>query len=166
MDQDAAVDSPISDAVAHFGVRTSWTDAMFASLGSSDRHVSDEEIFALLTAAGDGGTAADLCAAKGVTVPMYCVWKAKYRGLDLEDLRKVRRGELSRARRLVGVLIAAAALAAGGIVFGLARVAQANIIVAPELTAAPLTPTAIDSARLADGAVVPPPAEARIRPIA
>jgi cell division septation protein DedD len=166
MDQEAAVDSPISDAVVHVDVRKTWTDAVFASLGSNDRHVSDDEIFALLTTASDGGTAADLCAAKGVTVPMYCVWKAKYRGLNLEELRTVRRGELSRARRLVGMLIAAAALGAGGIVFGLARAAQADPTVAMEFTPAPLAPMAINSAPLRDGAVAPAPAEARVRPIA
>src|SRR5688572_14974601 len=129
-----------SDTVVLVDVWKTWTDAVFASLGSSDRHLSHDEIFEILTAGNDGETAANLCATKGVTVPRYCVWKKKYRHLSLEDLRKARRAELSRARCQVGVLVIATALGAGGIVFGLARAAQPKNTVAAGLTPAQLPP--------------------------
>jgi cell division septation protein DedD len=58
---------------------------------------------------------------------MYCAWKAKYRNSSLEELRRARRREHWRARSVLGVLLVTAMLGAGGIVFGLARAAQANI---------------------------------------
>jgi hypothetical protein len=125
------VDSQESDSVVHVD-RQTWTDAVFASFRPSDHHVRDDQIFEILNARGEGESLADLCAAKGLTVPMYCVWKAKYRHLSLEELREVRHREHWRARCLRGVLLAAAVLATGGIVFGLARAAQVNITAAAE----------------------------------
>jgi len=121
------VDPQVSDSVVHVDDRKTWTDAVFASFRPSDHHVSDEEVFEILNAGSDGAAATDLCAAKGVTVPMYCVWKTKYRHLNLEELREARRRELWRTRCLLGVFLVAAVLGAGGIVLGLARAAQANI---------------------------------------
>lgn len=126
------MDSQVSDGVVHLDREKTWTAAVFASLRPSDHHVSDDEIFEILNAGSDGETTADLCAAKGVTVPMYCVWKSKYRGLSLEQLRKVRRRKHWRARCLLGVIVAAAVIGAGGIVFGLARVTRTTIAVPAE----------------------------------
>jgi cell division septation protein DedD len=126
------VDPQASESVVHVDREKTWTDAVFASLRPTGHHVSDDEIFEILNGGSDQETAADLCAAKGVTVPMYCVWRAKYRHLNLDELRKVRRRELWRARALLGVLLAATVLGAGGIGFGLARVAYVKITAAAE----------------------------------
>src|SRR5688572_31453623 len=72
-------------AVAHVEPDPTWRDALSARLRSSDQHISDEEIFAILNGGSEGVTAAELCAARGVTVPMYCVWKSKYRQLRSEE---------------------------------------------------------------------------------
>lgn len=135
-DQGSLVDSQVSDDADDLDRHKTWTDALFASFRASDQHVSDDEIFEILKAGGDGEAAAELFAAKSVTVPMYCVWKTKYRHLNLEELRAARRRELWRARGLIGVLFAVALLGAGGIVFALGRAAQASIT----STAHPVTP--------------------------
>jgi cell division septation protein DedD len=145
------VDSQESDSVVHVDGEKTWIDAVFATVRPSDHHVSDDEIFEILNAGSDGETAADLCAAKGVTVPMYCVWKSKYRDLNLEELRKARRWEHWRTRGLVGVLVAAVVLGAGGIVFALARTVQANLTIA----AAPALPPAVRMAPVIVDAPLP-----------
>src|SRR5687767_6640041 len=129
-DQGTAVNSQVSDSVVHVDGRKTWTDAVLASFRPRDHHVSDDEIFEILNAGNEGETASKLCAAKGFTVPMYCVWKTKYRHLSLDDMRKVRRRELWRGRCLLGLLLAASVLGTGGIVFGLARAARPNITAA------------------------------------
>lgn len=140
------MDSQVSDSVVHVDRRKTWTDAVYAGFRASDHHVSDDEIFEILEGGSDGESAADLCAVKGVTVPMYCVWKAKYRHLSLEEVRRVRRRERWRGRCVLGVLLAAAVLGTGGIVFGLVRAAHANITVAaespPPVTSVPRTESA------------------------
>jgi cell division septation protein DedD len=141
MDDESA---QISDTVPNGVLRNTWTtrarqqigrlraaiaptDSILARCGFSDQQVTDDEIYEILTAGGNGKITADLCVAKGVTVPRYCVWKAKYRGLSLDELRKVRRAELTRARCLVGVLVIAAVAAGGGVVLRLARPTQHEI---------------------------------------
>jgi cell division septation protein DedD len=124
------VDSPLS-RVAHVDRRKAWSDAVFASLRPRDR-VSDEDIFEILSAGSDGEGAAALCEARGVTVPMYCVWKAKYRNLSLDQLRVARREEVRRARYVRGALVMVAVLAVGGIAVALGRAAQAPSPSAPD----------------------------------
>jgi hypothetical protein len=130
MERGSAVNRQVPDRVVHVDGRKSWTNTVLASFRPSDHHVSDDEIFEILNAGNEGDTASKLCAAKGFTLPMYCVWKTKYRHLSLDDMRKVRRRELWRGRCLLGVLLAASVLATGGIVFGLARAARTNITAA------------------------------------
>jgi len=73
------------------------------------RRHTDEEIFAALRAGeAEGASAADLCAAHDITLPLYCVWKRKYGALTLEELRAVRHQEGRRRR-----VLTAAGLAAG-----------------------------------------------------
>jgi hypothetical protein len=103
---------------------------VFASFRPSDHHVSDDEIFEILHTGDEEQSTSKLCAAKGFTVPMYCVWKTKYRHLSLDEMRKVRRRALWRGRCLLGLLLAASVLGTGGIVFGLARAARPNITAA------------------------------------
>lgn len=84
---------------------TSWREALSAWVQPRDHQVSDEDIFAILNGGSDGVTADDMCAALGVTLPMYCVWKSKYRKLDLDQIRDARRRE--RRRRHTGIGAAA-----------------------------------------------------------
>jgi cell division septation protein DedD len=98
---------------------TTWRDALLARLHPADHRISDEDIFAILNEEGDGQTAAELRAAHDVTVPMYCVWKAKYRQLSLEELRQARRREQRRRYTIAGVILLASTLSLGGIAVGL-----------------------------------------------
>ncbi len=141
------MESQVSPSGVPVDGRTTWTNAVLASFTPSDHHVSDAEIFEMLNAGGVGEAAGEFCAAKGVTLPMYCVWKTKYRHLSFDDLRKMRRRERWRGRCVLGVLLAAAALGTGGIVLGVARAAQPNITVATGLTPAdrPSTPKNVES---------------------
>ena len=93
----------------HQDVQTGPTGA--PPLPRPGRHFTDEQIFAVLRAGeGDDVSATDLCAAHGITLPLYCVWKRKYGALTLDELRGVRRKESKRSRT-VGALVAAAAVA-------------------------------------------------------
>lgn len=106
-------------AVAQVETGTTWREALLARVWPVDHRVSDEDIFAILNSGGDGHTAAELCAASGITVPMYCVWKSKYRQLDLDELRQARRREQRRRYSVIGLVLLIATLLTGGIVVGL-----------------------------------------------
>ena len=84
---------------------TTWREVLAARLRPVDYDIGAEEIFAILN---DGETAAELCAARGITVPMYCVWKSKYRQLDLDQLREARRREERRRYAAHGLMLLAA----------------------------------------------------------
>jgi cell division septation protein DedD len=120
------MESPITDSVGQAEPKKTWTGAVVARLRPSGHHLSDEEIFDVINAVGDREVAADALAAKGITLPMYCLWKAKYRHLTLDEFRHARRQELLRARAKLGVLVAVVVLGGGGMVFGLARATQWN----------------------------------------
>ncbi|HXE79509.1 MAG TPA: SPOR domain-containing protein [Vicinamibacterales bacterium] len=82
----------------------------------SARRFTDEDIFAALRAGEeDGVTTAELCAAHGITLPLYCVWKRKYGTLTLDELRAVRRQEAKRRRVVVGLFVAGVATVAIGL---------------------------------------------------
>jgi SPOR domain len=106
-------------AVVQVETGTTWREALSARLHPADHRISDEDIFAILHDEGDGHTAAELCATSGVTVPMYCVWKSKYRQMDLDELRKTRRRERRRRYTVIGLTFLVATLSIGGIVVGL-----------------------------------------------
>ena len=93
---------------------TTWREALSARVRPSDHHISAEEIFAILNGLSDGDTAAERCAASGVTVPMYCVWKSKYQQLGLDQLRKARRNEQHLRHAVVGLVLLTAVLLTGG----------------------------------------------------
>ena len=92
------------------------THTVLTHFGACDGRFSDEQVFEVLREGEAGGqSTADLCAAHGITIPMYCVWKAKYRGLSLDELRAVRRTSVRRAQmRLAGVVVAVIGLFAAG----------------------------------------------------
>jgi cell division septation protein DedD len=106
-------------AVAEVETVTTWRDALLAHLRPADHRISDEEIFAILNDADEGGSTAELCASSGVTLPMYCVWKSKYRQLGLDELRQARRREQRRRYTVIGLVLLAATLSIGGVVAGI-----------------------------------------------
>lgn len=134
------------------------THSVLTHFGACDGRFSDEQVFEVLREGEAGGqSTADLCAAHGITIPMYCVWKAKYRRLSLDDLRAVRRRADRRARlRLAGAVVGA---------IGLAVVGPAVLLVsgrdAPAAQAAQTPPVASssDSAEVGPLPQTRPPAE-------
>jgi cell division septation protein DedD len=132
----------MADSVGQAEPKKTWTGAVVARLRPSGHHLSDEEIFDVINAVGDREVAADALAAKGITLPMYCLWKAKYRHLTLDEFRQTRRQEFWRARAKLGVLIAVVVLGGGAIVFGLSRAMQRSSAdsAAAQIAAAPLAP--------------------------
>ena len=106
---------------------------------SDDRRFDDEQIFAILRAGeAEGASTAEFCASHGVAVPMYCLWKARYRHLSLPEFRTLRRQERQRVLILRASAIAGLTLVAGG----------AGLLVVPRGTAesAPVsTPPAVQS---------------------
>jgi cell division septation protein DedD len=128
---------------------------LLSGLRGPGRGHTDDFIFATLGAAEDGANIAALCATRGVTVPTYCLWKARYGGLTLADLRRQRRREAMRARlQVAGVAAALAPTLGAGLWLitgtsdadptgaGMSREAAEPVVV-PN-TAAP-TPTAAES---------------------
>ena len=112
---DGVVNPDADGVIALVEPDTTWRDALSAYLRPSDHYVSDEDIFAALNRGSEDMTAAELCAAIGVTVPMYCVWKSKYRQLDLDQLRQARRRELRRRYTAIGLALLAAVAFTGAI---------------------------------------------------
>ena len=110
--------------------QTTWRDALVARIRPSDHYVSDEDVYALLTDDSEGMTRAELCAARGVTLPMYCVWKRKYQRLSLDQLRAERSRERQRRYTIVGLTCAVVALVAGGITVSATRAMFASFTVA------------------------------------
>ena len=145
--------------------QTTWRDALVARIRPSDHYVSDEDVYALLTDDSEGMTTAELCAARGVTLPMYCVWKRKYQRLSLNQLRAERSRERQRRYAIVGLACAVVALLAGGITVSAARAMFASSTVAAEPAARTSTPVA--SAAAAPAPLAPPPAvgQPRVQPV-
>lgn len=113
--EDGVVNPDTDSVIALVEADTTWRDALSAYVRPSDHYVSDEDIFAALNGGSEDMTAAELCAAIGVTVPMYCVWKSKYRQLDLDQLRQARRRELHRRYAAIGLVLLAAVAFTGAI---------------------------------------------------
>jgi putative transposase len=67
---------------------------------------TEEPILRALRQAESGTKVADICREHGVSEATYCVWKKKYAGLGLEELRELRqlREENSKLKRLVADL--------------------------------------------------------------
>ena len=122
----APVASQVSDGVGHVESQATWTDALVACLRPSGHHLSDDELFEILNAGSDAAAAAALLSAKGITRPMYFLWKSKYRHMNREELGKARRQEHWRARVLICLLIGIGLSGGGVIVFGLTRAVQGH----------------------------------------
>jgi cell division septation protein DedD len=98
---------------------TTWREALSSCVTPADHRLSDEEIFTILNGERDDAVVAELWAARNVSLPMYCVWKSKYRQLDLEQLRNARRREQRRRHAVIGAAVIAATVFVVGIGGGL-----------------------------------------------
>ena len=67
---------------------------------------TEEQILRALRQAESGTKVADICREQGVSEATYYVWKKKYSGLGLEELRELRqlREENGKLKRLVADL--------------------------------------------------------------
>ena len=67
---------------------------------------TEEQILRALRQAGSGTRVADICREHGVSEATYYIWKKKYAGLGLEELRELRqlREENGKLKRLVADL--------------------------------------------------------------
>lgn len=116
--------------------RPTWRDALLARLHPADHHITDEQIFAVLNDQA-AGTAAELCETIGVTVPMYCVWKSKYRQMDLDQLRQTRRREQRRRYTVIGVTLLASTLSLAAAAVGLSWALLSALSGSPAVASAP-----------------------------
>ena len=64
---------------------------------------SDEQILAIVKEGEAGRKVADLCRAHGITEQTYYRWKAKYGGMELSDLQRLRqlKDENRRLKQIV-----------------------------------------------------------------
>nr|WP_281722232.1 transposase [Nitrosomonas nitrosa] len=67
---------------------------------------TEEQILATLRQAESGTTVAELCREVGISEQTFYVWKRKYAGLELSELRELRqlREENTKLKRLVADL--------------------------------------------------------------
>jgi len=70
------------------------------------RGYTDEQILAALRRAESGTTVAEICRDVGISEQTFYVWKRKYAGLGLSELRELRqlRKENTKLKRLVADL--------------------------------------------------------------
>ena len=67
---------------------------------------SEEEILRVLREAESGGTVVEVCRKHGISQQSFYLWKKKYAGLGLQELRELRqlRDENAKLKRLVADL--------------------------------------------------------------
>ena len=54
---------------------------------------TDEQILAIIIEGEAGRKAADLCRTHGITERTYCRWKAKFGGMELSEMQRLKRLE-------------------------------------------------------------------------
>jgi putative transposase len=76
------------------------------SLEMGKRGHSEEEILRVLREAESGDTVVEICRKHGISQQSFYLWKKKYAGLGLQELRELRqlRDENSKLKRLVADL--------------------------------------------------------------
>ena len=139
----------------------------------SRQRFTDEQIFNLLRAAeSEAGEKSALSEACGITVPTYCLWKARYGKLTLDQLRGVRAIESKRAaaRRVlvaggIVLMLAAVGLSVSAWFSPSALVAQPRVATAagpeaaPAVPVTPVAPTQSMASPQAHATASPPAAE-------
>jgi len=153
--QGSDVEVQVADSVAEFEPGPTWREALWACVQPADHHLSDEDIFEILNGEGDDAAVALLCDTKGVTLPMYCVLKLKYRQFGLEQLRKVRRREQWRRHAAIGAVALVATLFIAGIGVTLVGAVASSV---KSVTAAPSLAEAEPERRLSPAS---PPVQTR-----
>ena len=70
------------------------------------KRYTEEQIIAVLKEAETGAKTAEICRKHGISDATYYKWKAKYSGLEVSDLRKMKalEEENSRLKRIVADL--------------------------------------------------------------
>ena len=70
------------------------------------KRYTEEQIIAVLKEAEAGGKTAELCRKYGISDASFYKWKAKYAGLEVSDLRKMKalEEENSKLKRIVADL--------------------------------------------------------------
>jgi putative transposase len=76
------------------------------SLEAGKRGHSEEEILRVLREAESGDTVVEICRKHGISQQSFYLWKKKYAGLGLQELRELRqlRDENAKLKRLVADL--------------------------------------------------------------
>jgi putative transposase len=98
---------------AAFGWRPGWTARAVALFRADDDRFTDEEILTILGAGEAGLKIPDVCAAGGIRLVTYYVWKAKYAGLTPSDVRDRRLRERRKRRTTMAAFAALAVLSVG-----------------------------------------------------
>ena len=72
----------------------------------ADRGQGEEEILRVLREAESGDTVVEVCRKHGISQQTFYLWKKKYAGLGLQELRELRqlRDENAKLKRLVADL--------------------------------------------------------------
>ena len=67
------------------------------------KRFSEEQIVRILREGQGGSTVKELCARHNISEPTYYVWKRKYVGMEVSDVRKMKAlgEEIGRLKRLV-----------------------------------------------------------------
>jgi putative transposase len=107
-----------------------WAAARLRADADEERF-THAEILTILRAGEDAANVADLCAAQGIAVSTYYVWKVRYGGLPASQMKRLR-----LRRRMNGrTTIAAVALAVAGVGAGYPFIAPRKAVPAQQSSA-------------------------------
>jgi len=114
-------------------VRSAWQPGW--TTAAADNRFAAETIVGILRAGKSGSELAALCASEGIPLDTYYVWKLRYTGLTVDEIRDRRSQEAQAKRRgAVGWAARFAALAVGMILVtkAIASVAKESTLPRPE----------------------------------
>ena len=98
---------------AAFGWQPGWTARALGLFRADDDRFTDEEILTILHAGEAGLKIPDVCAAGGIRMVTYYVWKAKYAGLTPSEVRNRRLRERRKRRATMATFAALVVLSVG-----------------------------------------------------